>query len=68
MSVIKMSVNVLKTLLMVNVYVRDNARLRGGNRPSLRVGRFAPPRRPLIPDNGHLEGHYPAYTTVTYQR
>ena len=22
----------------------------------------------LIPDNGHLEGHYPAYTMVTFQR
>ena len=31
------------------------------NRPPLRVGRFTPPRRPLIPDNGHLVGHYPLH-------
>ena len=34
----------------------------------VRVGRFWPPRPSLIPDNGHLEGHYPAYTMVTYLR
>ena len=28
---------------------------------------FTPPRRPIISDNGHLEGHYPAYTMVTYE-
>ena len=25
-------------------------------------------RRPLIPDYGHLEGHYPAYNMVICQR
>ena len=24
-------------------------------------------RSPIISDNGHLEGHYPAYTMVTYE-
>ena len=44
--------------------------LRRSNRPSLRVGRFTPPRHPFISVNGHLEGHYPAYrpTMVTYER
>ena len=27
-----------------------------------------PLRSPLIPDYGHLKGHYPAYTMVTCQR
>ena len=27
-----------------------------------------PPRHPLIPDYGHLVGHYPTYTMVTSQR
>ncbi len=25
-------------------------------------------RGPFISDDGHLEGHYPAYTIVTYER
>lgn len=29
---------------------------------------FWPPCPTLIPDNGFLEGHYPAYTMVTCQR
>ncbi len=33
--------------------------LPGSNRPSLCVGRFTPPCRSFISDNGHLVGHYP---------
>ena len=35
---------------------------------AVRPPRFTPPRRPLISVNGHLVGHYPAYTMVTYER
>ena len=37
------------------------------NRPMRSGGQF-PPRSPLTPVYGHLEGHYPAYTMVTCQR
>ena len=39
----------------------DEVSIIRNNWTSLRVGRFTPPRCPIISDNGHLVGHYPLH-------